>query len=1562
MTPSKKQFVGSRISRSLHRLLRNIYQAEPLEQRVLLSADPAAAVSQLLWQEGDTGMTALADATVVAWEEVARPGSSEAAAGADATGPESFSVDVAAYDEVMSQTRAAFMDSSLAAQDAAYARFMGEVLASPGMPAGSDRPGDREDAAGDLVLGVPTTDAPPVPASLALGDLKLEADAGPSAPAGVVPAARDRWLEGGRFDLSALQALAPVGSTSSLMVDRSATLAGSGAWAGAVANEGTLSPGYSPGLQSLGSYAQAPGAGLVVELAGTALDRYDRIVVADLAQLDGSLSVVLLDGFRPQAGDEFRILSYGSVHGSFSTITGLGIGGGMFLEFVQDDTGVTLVARALGAQGALALGEGAQSARLDAFTDLGASFLSVQSTAGAMLRQVVQLPTARVVVDGGAGRDAVTLGDLDLGDTVLEVLAETIDVRAGTEIHSRADIILTATDFSQAAPGSDTASLTAAASVLISGSVVTSGRLVAQASAGADASVASRSTFDLRLDATLDAQARVAPTATVTASAFLLKALADGAYRATAVPGLSATGQTVVDVTQTAQAVVGAGAALGIGRGVAREGGIDSLVVEAGNEADISVSMFSQDSLVTGITGLDLVRSRIALDKTTTALLGSADPQAVAVTVAGLQGQSAGPVAVRADSGGTVESVIVSSFMGVHALDASDSTQATLAHAQVDAQALTLLASHDAQYLGRAKAVTQEVSGDVYAGLKDSGYTGSDLRVQALDQGSYGARAADLDLDLAVIPAGLSLGKSLASNVIDRSVQAEVLRGDIQASVVVVDARNEQEISARASAQVVRDNGTLGTALPGKSLTLGGVMALNQVTGALVAQVVDSELVASGDVEVTAHNAAAIDARTEAGSTNTGGSGGAVGAAVAFNAIGARLDGFLSAALDALTGDGWQPGETSGVTARISGTTLQVGGDMTIEAVQALSVNATVSNLSESTSMAVIGAAGMAASGVMASNRVHGQSRALLQKTPVSGAARVDGDLVVDARDEAVVLSNTRLVADSTTTDDGGVSLLKAHGGVAANGSRVFDANAWSAFKDDLAASLGVTVAELGLSKPAYLDSFPKTLEERTPTKFNTSDGTARTVVFGDRVKVVDGAATGRIYRYMGVRGTFTPKTENYSNQDLWQEVLRTRAAPALGNLSGSNSVAVGGVVVRNVVQSGARAEISEMADLRAGNVLVTAVSSARLSADLDSYTRSSGGSAFGTGMSLAVNGTIAVNEVLGGAAAELLRSTVKAEVGDVVVEAKNTSTLKATNKSVMETGASGAGVMLAFNTIGWAASDLLSMAVDALAGSEIGDIDANSAVTARVSGSTIEAAGDIEVRATQAAQLAATLGNEASSATSALFNPSGQAVSAVLAMNRLASQTGADVQDSTLHSGRQVSIVADEVAGIEARSDLKAIFSTTNSQGSSLLGGLIGQMVDGYDYTTKSGKQPIQSGTLVRVASGHTAGGVAGGVYKFVGPVSTPADPMITFGGDLTDLPVEDFLDTTRWVRVSADTATSAIPNLNFTNSSSTAVGGLVVLNDLRGGATTTVMRSQVVGAAPSMPISWWQPRREPT
>jgi hypothetical protein len=499
MHNARNRSTGPRLSRTLQRMLRNVYQAEPLEQRILLSADPAAAVSQMLWPEADVGQTALADATVIAWEDVAGTRSSELAVGGDALRADSFSVDGAAFDAVMSQTRAAFMDSALVAQDAAYARFMGEVLASPGQAPGQGRATGASVPDDALVLGVSTVDGLSMSASLSLGDPSTGGSAEPAswAHTDVAALAADRWLEVGRFDLSALASQVPTDGLPGLVVDRTATLAGSGTWAGAVLNEGTLSPGYSPGVQTLGSYTQASDAALVVELAGTASDRYDRIVVSNLAQLDGSLSVVLLGDFMPQVGDEFRILSYGSVQGTFATITGLGIGAGMFLEFEQDGAGITLVAREVAAVDTRSLGDGAQSVRLDTFTDLGSSFLSVQSTAGAMLRNVVQLPTARVIVDGGAGRDAVTLGDLDLGATALEVLAEAIELPAGSDVTSAADIVLTAADFSRAALGSDTATLTAAASVLVGGSVVTTGRLVAQASAGADATVASRSTFDL---------------------------------------------------------------------------------------------------------------------------------------------------------------------------------------------------------------------------------------------------------------------------------------------------------------------------------------------------------------------------------------------------------------------------------------------------------------------------------------------------------------------------------------------------------------------------------------------------------------------------------------------------------------------------------------------------------------------------------------------------------------------------------------------------------------------------------------------------------------------------------------------------------------------------------------------------------------------------------------------------------------------------------------------------------------------------------------------------------
>ena len=94
-----------------------------------------------------------------------------------------------------------------------------------------------------------------------------------------------------------------------------------------------------------------------------------------------------------------------------------------------------------------------------------------------------------------------------------------------------------------------------------------------------------------------------------------------------------------------------------------------------------------------------------------------------------------------------------------------------------------------------------------------------------------------------------------------------------------------------------------------------------------------------------------------------------------------------------------------------------------------------------------------------------------------------------------------------------------------------------------------------------------------------------------------------------------------------------------------------------------------------------------------------------GSGQSLAVNGVIATNLVLGHALAWITSSDVTT-TGDVSVSSSNTSVIEATTKSVTTTGDTAVGISLAFNTIGWEAQNILFGTIDALVNSEIGDAD----------------------------------------------------------------------------------------------------------------------------------------------------------------------------------------------------------------------------------------------------------------
>jgi fibronectin-binding autotransporter adhesin len=85
---------------------------------------------------------------------------------------------------------------------------------------------------------------------------------------------------------------------------------------------GVVTPGGSPGLLTVnGNCTQDPLASLVIELGGLIRgDEYSALVVTDDLTLDGTLDVLLWDGFEPLAGDSFDVLDWGTLNGTFAMV------------------------------------------------------------------------------------------------------------------------------------------------------------------------------------------------------------------------------------------------------------------------------------------------------------------------------------------------------------------------------------------------------------------------------------------------------------------------------------------------------------------------------------------------------------------------------------------------------------------------------------------------------------------------------------------------------------------------------------------------------------------------------------------------------------------------------------------------------------------------------------------------------------------------------------------------------------------------------------------------------------------------------------------------------------------------------------------------------------------------------------------------------------------------------------------------------------------------------------------------------------------------------------------
>lgn len=109
--------------------------------------------------------------------------------------------------------------------------------------------------------------------------------------------------------------------TSNTTVNNGALLGGDGTIFGAVSNNGTVSPGNSPGTLTIsGSYTQSSTGTLLTELAtNVSYDNLTVVGVPGTATIDGTLHIVD-SGYTPAIGDSLNILSSSGLSGTFSTV------------------------------------------------------------------------------------------------------------------------------------------------------------------------------------------------------------------------------------------------------------------------------------------------------------------------------------------------------------------------------------------------------------------------------------------------------------------------------------------------------------------------------------------------------------------------------------------------------------------------------------------------------------------------------------------------------------------------------------------------------------------------------------------------------------------------------------------------------------------------------------------------------------------------------------------------------------------------------------------------------------------------------------------------------------------------------------------------------------------------------------------------------------------------------------------------------------------------------------------------------------------------------------------
>ncbi|MGC9328427.1 MAG: hypothetical protein ACP5I1_12400, partial [Candidatus Hinthialibacter sp.] len=498
------------------------------------------------------------------------------------------------------------------------------------------------------------------------------------------------------------------------------------------------------------------------------------------------------------------------------------------------------------------------------------------------------------------------------------------------------------------------------------------------------------------------------------------------------------------------------------------------------------------------------------------------------------------------------------------------------------------------------------------------------------------------------------------------------------------------------------------------------------------------------------------------------------------------------------------------------------------------------------------------------------------------------------------------------------------------------------------------------------MDAFTQLAENLNKNEYEyTTKSGEQTLLLGDRVRLgkdwsdnTYGAYAGDVYEYQGLLApsvNLGALTADNLNSDMWVRITGepelSDLFPNFGNLADSNAKAYGGMVVLNDVRGEAESYIDNAIVNAISNITVQAVENASIQADAESRVDASGGSAWGTGTVIALQGTVATNLVNSHAKSFILASGVTTtQAGHVSVTAHNTSKIDSTVHAANTSGDEAKNLLLALNTLGYSSHNMLLDTVEALLSKVLGVEEALPA-TAYIQDSVITAAGSASVEASNQAQLNATVSNAANSAASALFNASGSSMGAAIALNRVAGGAKAYLNDSlnndavstSVTAGGALRVKADDAAQLFSNVKLVSSSITTNDGGAAILGETVNDFVPA-DYSTAESRdelgkvvlRDLKFGDRVRLTDDYAGGGDPGGVYEYMG---TDAD------GEGMDLGSQDYSDLGWWKKVPE---TELIPQgNNLTASDSNSLGGVVVLNHLKSEAEAFIEDVTATGAS---------------